>query len=207
MTMTIEVNLNDVANQAAVLLGVPDGLLADWFARQHQWWVNHIQKLQAARPTPLTKVRIEHAKSTIKLLRERQHVLVCVEHGVQGVGAEEWVKLSTPEFTIETGGAALRRGHQAMANRGIFDMEEPGDYETWKRPCEVCMQDELRGRAGSVSVAPRADTPVRPVTRSESAPVRPRSTSQCPECGLMMSVLAQPGERCGYCKAAERNKR
>jgi hypothetical protein len=202
MTMTIEVNLNDVANQAAVLLGVPDELLADWFARQHQWWVNHIQKLQAARPTPLTKVRIEYAKATIKLLRERQHVLVCVEHGVQGVETADWAA-----FDGDSGALPNKDMYLAMANRGIFDMEEAGDYETWKRPCEVCLQDELRARAGSVSVAPSVNTPVRPVTRSESAPVKPRSTSQCPECGLMMSVLAQPGERCGYCKAAERNKR
>lgn len=199
--MTIEVNLNDVANQAAVLLGVPDELLGDWFARQHQWWVSHIQKLQAARPTPLTKVRIEHAKSTIKLLRERQHILVCVEHGVQGVAAEEWWTI------IPDDGTGIRTGYRAMANRGVFDMEEAGDYEAWKRPCEVCLQDELRSRAGGVSVVETPTTPVRPVTRSESAPVKPRSTSQCPECGLMMSVLAQPGEKCGYCKAAERNKR
>ena len=180
MTMTIEVNLNDVANQAAVLLGVPDELLADWFARQHQWWVAHIQKLQAARPTPLTKVRIEHAKETIRLLRERQHILVCVEHGVQGVKLEDWWELC---------GNAGDANFIAMANRGIFDMEEPGDYETWKRPCEVCMQDELRARAAGVSEAPRVIPPPKPVTRSESPPVKPRSTSQCPECGLMMSVV------------------
>jgi len=201
MTMTIEVNLNDVANQAAVLLGVPDELLADWFARQHQWWVAHIQKLQAARPTPLTKVRIEHAKDTIRLLRERQHILVCPEHGVQGVAPEEW-------FELYPGDALDRKNaYEAMANRGIFDMEEPGDYETWKRPCEVCLQDELRARAAGVSEAPSTITPAKPVMAQKTAPVKPQDNPLCPGCGLRMSGMVEPGTTCGYCKAAERNKR
>lgn len=202
MTMTIEVNLNDVANQAAVLLGVPDELLAEWFTRQHEWWVAHLQKLSAARPTPLTKVRIEHAKDTIRLLRERQHILVCPEHGVQGVRQEEWAA-----FDGDSGALPNKDMYEAMANRGIFDMEEPGDYETWKRPCETCLQDELRARAAGVSEAPAPTTPERPVMPQKSAPVKPQGNPLCPGCGLRMSGMVEPGTTCGYCKAAERNKR
>lgn len=130
--------MNEVANQAAVLLNVEDELLADWFNRQLAWWNDHARKIQAR--IPMAKgfqkaeyeERFQNALDTIRLLRARQHILVCPKHGVQGVPAEEWPVLD----------------YQAMANRGIFDIpEDTGDWTTWQRDCEACQKDTIKAAA------------------------------------------------------------
>lgn len=140
--------MNEVANQAAVLLNVEDELLTDWFNRQLAWWNEHARKLQAR--IPMAKgfqkaeyeERFQNALDTIRLLRTRQHVLVCPEHGVQGVKAEEWWVI------IPDDGTGIRTGYRAMANRGIFDIpEDTGDWTTWQRDCEACQKDTIKAAA------------------------------------------------------------
>jgi len=146
--VVIEVYLNEVANQAAVLLHVEDDLLTGWFRRQVGWWGNHINKLAAVmaehqkRPVSLAGLevdaRLTHAKETVALLRERQHLLCCSKHGVQGVEAGEWEELMP--------GKPLEELYVAMANRGIFE-EGNGNWTTWERSCERCLKDVLRAQA------------------------------------------------------------
>lgn len=139
--------LNAIANRSAFILAIDDETLAAWFLKQVGWWGNHANKLGAAREKAgnsfsgceLT-VRLENAVETIVLLKERQHVLCCREHGVQGVTPDEFEDLpldvpgnvKTPEFV-----------YAALADRGVFE----GDWAGWERACERCLQGQIKREA------------------------------------------------------------
>jgi hypothetical protein len=152
--------MNEVANQAAVLLNVEDEVLQDMFNRQLEWWNGHARSLQARIPmaTGLKKAEYEErfarALVAIKLLRARQHILVCPKHGVEGTSLGEWVRLVTGAEPVDVDAfigenrAGLLPLYQAMANRGIFDIpEETGDWTTWQRDCEACQKDTIKAAA------------------------------------------------------------
>lgn len=83
---------------------------------------------------------------TIPLLRERGHVLVCRQHGIEGVEPEEWESLP---LRIDVAPAAFTMGqlYKALAHRGIFDLPESGDYGQWERDCEKCARDLIKAQA------------------------------------------------------------
>lgn len=198
--LDVYAHLNDITTQAAILLNIDDAILTDWFNRQCGWWMTHAKKLAAAKQTPEIAARLAHATETIALLRKRQHVLVCRKHGVQGVQPDEWSATipADPDYMGDKA-TALASFYVALANRGIFDLPEDGNYGEWERDCELCLRSVFKG----VSETARPTTPDQPVTRSESAPVRPQRHSGCEGCGIEMSAVAD-GSLCGYCKRERR---
>lgn len=195
--LDVYAHLNDVANQAAILLNIDEAILTDWFNRQVGWWMAHARKLSAAKPSPLNAARLAHATETIALLRKRGHVLACRRHGVQGIDGEDW-DAARPEGTDPR---PITELYIALANRGIFDLPEGGDYGEWERDCETCLQGVLRGG--------RVDTPPEPATLSESPPVKPQGTLRCSHCRAMTDAVARglTDALCASCFKAWRPRR
>jgi hypothetical protein len=75
--------------------------------------------------------RLMYADSTLGMLRrERAHVLVCENHGIDGVSAEEWAAVlngATSDVVTEC--------YEALALRGILTGE---GSTAWQRACEKC---------------------------------------------------------------------
>jgi hypothetical protein len=93
-----------------------------------------------------------YPRGAITALREAQHMLVCPNHGVQGVEPAEWVKIADdvkypwpePEKFKQD---QLTPLYEAMAFRGMLLEARP---ETWQRYCERCMADVFSAQAESI---------------------------------------------------------
>lgn len=143
--------LNALSNRNAWVLAIPEEQLKEWFVAQCGWWGRHIQKLDAALtargerwdiPTAELSIRLGNAKDTLALLRDRQHVVVCRQHGIQGVEDDEVlerVRGSERDGVPETLAEILA----ALADFGVYD----GSITGWERDCERCQQGVIKQRA------------------------------------------------------------
>lgn len=143
--------LNVLSNQNSWVLAIPDELLKEWWVAQVAWWGQHIQKLDKALATTGAqrtaasmelKIRLDHAKETLVLLKRVQHVLVCREHGIQGVTDNDLVNVDWPErmtWTAET----FARVYRALSDYGVYD----GSITGWERACEKCLAPLFKRRA------------------------------------------------------------
>ena len=137
--------LNALSNRNAWVLAIPEEQLKEWFIAQCGWWGRHIQKLDTALtargerwdvPTAELSIRLGNAKDTLALLRDRQHVMACRQHGIQGVEDETLTEF----FGV---GVDLAGFYAAMADFGVYD----GTITGWERDCERCQQGVIKQRA------------------------------------------------------------
>jgi len=139
--------LNALSNQNAWVLAIPDEQLHEWWVAQVAWWGQHIQKLDRAIATTGAqrtlaavelRLRLAHAKETLVLLKRTQHILVCREHGIQGVDLGE-----TPSPTNEP--MEDRTFFRALSDYGVYD----GSITGWERACERCLAPIFKKRAAA----------------------------------------------------------
>ena len=145
--------LNALSNRNSWVLAIPDEQLKEWFVAQCGWWGQHIQKLDKAVAscgdrydvkTAELSIRLSNAKETLLLLRERQHVLVCRVHGIQGVEIGEEVLERIPRADGGADAGALGEDlFEALADYGVYD----GSITGWERDCERCQADVIKRRA------------------------------------------------------------